>query len=191
MSDAGRDRGRIAEVLLPVPVSRPYRYFVPGALAPRAVVGARVVVPVQRRRVIGVVLGVDDGTPDRALKPVADAPDAEPALSPALLELGRWISRYYGTPLGLAMRALLPGALWGVRRPAGPAERVERVVTLAGALPSPRLTGSSARGWRATSASPGSGIRSPTCRLRRRSRPPTTSGASSPKSPPSRPTRLP
>src|SRR5437899_1167771 len=87
-------------------------------------------------RVIGVVLGVDDGTPDRALKPVADAPDAEPALSPALLELGRWISRYYGTPLGLAMRALLPGALWGVRRPAGPAERVERVVTLAGALPS-------------------------------------------------------
>ena len=136
MSDAGRDRGRIAEVLLPVPVSRPYRYFVPGALAPRAVVGARVVVPVQRRRVIGVVLGVDDGTPDRALKPVADAPDAEPALSPALLELGRWISRYYGTPLGLAMRALLPGALWGVRRPAGPAERVERVVTLAGALPS-------------------------------------------------------
>ena len=68
MSDAGRDRGRIAEVLLPVPVSRPYRYFVPDALAPRAVVGARVVVPVQRRRVIGVVLGVDDGTPDRALK---------------------------------------------------------------------------------------------------------------------------
>src|SRR5438445_1325535 len=136
MSDAGRDRGRIAEVLLPVPVSRPYRYFVPDALAPRAVVGARVVVPVQRRRVIGVVLGVDDGTPDRALKPVADAPDPEPALSPALLELGRWISRYYGTPLGLAMRALLPGALWGVRRPAGPAERVEHVVTLAGALPS-------------------------------------------------------
>src|SRR5438445_319359 len=136
MRAAGRDRGRIAEVLLPVPVSRPYRYFVPDALAPRAVVGARVVVPVRRRRVIGVVLGVDDGTPDRALKPVADAPDAEPALSPALLELGRWISRYYGTPLGLAMRALLPGALWGVRRPAGPAGRVERVVTLAGALPS-------------------------------------------------------
>src|SRR5438309_207101 len=131
MSDAGRDRGRIAEVLLPVPVSRPYRYFVPDALAPRAVVGARVVVPVQRRRVIGVVLGVDDGTPDRALKPVADAPDPEPALSPALLELGRWISRYYGAPLGLALRAILPGPLWSVQRPAGPAAVSERVVVLA------------------------------------------------------------
>ena len=117
MSDAGRRS--IAEVLLPVPVSRPYRYFVPDALAARTVVGARVVVPVQRRRVIGVVLSMSQAAAERALKPVMDAPDAEPALSPALIELGRWISRYYGTPLGLAMRALLPGALWGVRRPAG------------------------------------------------------------------------
>jgi len=138
MSDAGRGHGggRIAEVLLPVPVSHPYRYVVPDALAARAVVGARVVVPVQRRRVIGVVLAVAEGPLDRALKPVADAPDAEPALSPALLELGRWISRYYGAPLGLAVRAVLPGALWGVRRPAGPPERIERVVVLAGSLPS-------------------------------------------------------
>src|SRR5436190_1586166 len=138
MNDAGRGHGggRIAEVLLPVPVSHPYRYVVPDALAARAVVGARVVVPVQRRRVIGVVLAVAEGPLDRALKPVADAPDAEPALSPALLELGRWISRYYGAPLGLAVRAVLPGALWGVRRPAGPPERIERVVVLAGSLPS-------------------------------------------------------
>ena len=138
MNDAGRGHGgeRIADVLLPVPVSHPYRYIVPDALAVRAVVGARVVVPVQRRRVIGVVLAVAEGPLDRALKPVADALDAEPALSPALLELGRWISRYYGAPLGLAMRAVLPGALWGVRRPAGPPERIERVVVLAGSLPS-------------------------------------------------------
>ena len=136
MSDTDRGGGFIAEVLLPVPVSRPYRYLVPDALAPRAVVGARVVVPVRRRRVIGVVVSVSQASPDHALKVVMDAPDAEPALSPALLELGRWISRYYGTPLGLAMRALLPGALWGVRRPAGPPRRTERLVVLAGSLPS-------------------------------------------------------
>src|SRR5204863_6221622 len=46
------------------------------------------------------------------------------------------LSRYYGTPLGLALRALLPGALWSVRRPAGPAEQVERVLALTAALPS-------------------------------------------------------
>src|SRR5207247_1640555 len=35
-----------------------------------------------------------------------------------------------------ALRALLPGLLWSVRRPAGPAEQVERVVVLTQALPS-------------------------------------------------------
>jgi primosomal protein N' (replication factor Y) (superfamily II helicase) len=139
MSDAGRGGKGIAEVLLPVPVSRPYRYSVPAALAARAVPGARVVVPLQRRRLVGVVLRVaaSGAAPgDVSLRPIADAPDLEPALSPALLELGRWMSRYYGAPLGLAVRALLPGALWNVRRPAGPAQRLERVVTLVRDLPS-------------------------------------------------------
>jgi primosomal protein N' (replication factor Y) len=46
------------------------------------------------------------------------------------------MSRYYGTPYGLALRALLPGALWSVDRPAGPPAQAERVVTLTAALPS-------------------------------------------------------
>jgi primosomal protein N' (replication factor Y) len=72
------------------------------------------------------------------VNPIAAAPDPPslPALSPALLELAEWISRYYGAPLGLAVRALLPGALWGAARPAGPAEASERVVALVGVLPS-------------------------------------------------------
>ena len=65
------------------------------------------------------------------------APDAEPALSPALLRLGEWLSAYYGCPLGLALRSLLPGALWGGRaRARAPAERFERTITLVRALPS-------------------------------------------------------
>src|SRR2546425_3651641 len=137
--------GRFAEVLLPVPVSRPYCYQIPDGVAAGVVPGARVVVPVQRRMLVGVVRAVDVPPPpppaDRAVKPIAAtadaAPAAEPALSPALLELAEWISRYYGAPLGLAVRALLPGALWGVARPAGPPERTERVVTIVGApLPS-------------------------------------------------------
>src|SRR5206468_4423904 len=115
---------------------RPYTYRIPDDLAARAAPGARVVVPLQRRRVVALVTAVDVPPPPVAASQILDAPDAEPALSPALLELGRWISRYYGAPLGLAMRAVLPGALWGVRRAAGPPERIERVVVLAGSLPS-------------------------------------------------------
>jgi primosomal protein N' (replication factor Y) (superfamily II helicase) len=130
---------RYAEVVLPVPVPRTYTYQIPDSLGGRAVPGARVVVPLQRRQVVGVVAAVDvppPAAPEVAAKPVEAVPDAEPALSPALVELGRWIGRYYGAPVGLAMRALLPGALWSVRRPSGPAEQVERVLVLTQALPS-------------------------------------------------------
>jgi primosomal protein N' (replication factor Y) len=127
-----------AAVVLPIPVPRTYTYEIPAALAGRVLPGARVVVPVRRRRAVGVVAAVDVAAPAAGVAPraVVAAPDAEPALSPPLLELGLWISRYYGTPLGLAFRAVLPGALWSVQRPAGPAERAERVLVLAAGLPS-------------------------------------------------------
>ena len=121
-----------------MPLSRTYTYLIPVELEARVVPGARVVVPLQRRSAVGVVAAVDAPPPTAAVaaKPILAAPDAEPAIAPPLFALGVWISRYYGTPLGLALRALLPGALWSVARPAGPAERVERVLTLITALPS-------------------------------------------------------
>src|SRR6266702_2526420 len=64
------------------------------------------------------------------IKPISAAPDEQPALSPALLQLGYWISDYYGAPLGLALRAILPGPLWSVARPEGPGEAAERVLVL-------------------------------------------------------------
>ena len=123
-------------MVLPVPVPRTYTYQIPPELDRRVVPGARVVVPVQRRQVVGVVAARDAAAPGVAARPILAAPDAEPAITPSLFALGVWISRYYGTPLGLALRALLPGALWSVRRLAGPVEQVERVLTLTTALPS-------------------------------------------------------
>src|SRR5690349_14233155 len=123
-----------AAVVLPVPVNRSYIYEVPEALAARVVPGARVVVPLRRRSVVGIVTGAVGRLPsaDVVVKPIVAAPDDLPALSEPLLELGRWISDYYGAPLGLALRAILPGPLWSVARPAGPAPAAERVLVLTG-----------------------------------------------------------
>lgn len=125
---------RYAAVVLPVPVNRSYIYEVPAALAARVVPGARVVVPLQRRSVVGVVTELDGRQPPAGvqIKALAAAPDDEPALSPALLELGKWMSDYYGAPLGLALRAILPGPLWSVARPAGPAPAADRLLVLTG-----------------------------------------------------------
>ena len=107
-----------AAVVLPVPVSRSYIYEVPETLTARVVPGARVVVPLRRRSVVGIVTAAVShlASADMAIKPIIAAPDDEPAISPPLLELGRWMSDYYGAPLGLALRAILPGPLWSVAR---------------------------------------------------------------------------
>ena len=127
---------RFVAVVLPVPVNRSYIYAVPEPLAPRVGPGARVVVPLRGggRSVVGIVTEAVSHLPSAGveIKPIMAAPDDEPAISPPLLELGRWMSDYYGAPLGLSLRAILPGPLWSVARPKGPAPLEERVLVLTG-----------------------------------------------------------
>jgi len=101
---------RYVEVVLPLPLSRSYIYEVPEALTAAVVPGARVVVPVRGRQVVGIA-AADADAPPVAARAIVTAPDPEPAIPPALFTLARWMSDYYGAPLGLALRAVLPGAL--------------------------------------------------------------------------------
>ncbi len=107
---------RTCSVVLPIPSSTPYTYAIPVALADRVVPGARVVVPVRSRELVGVVLDVTGEAPDESLKSVLLAPDPAPLVAPSLLELAGWLSRYYVAPMGLALRTMLPAALWGASR---------------------------------------------------------------------------
>src|SRR5437879_13071469 len=90
---------RYAEVVLPMPVPRGYTYQIPTALVERVVPGSRVVVPVHRRQVVAVDVTIDTSAPDVLAKPIASAPDVEPALSPQFMQLVQWISWFYDAPL--------------------------------------------------------------------------------------------
>ncbi len=103
----------VARVALPLPVSRPYRYLVPTALADRALPGARVVVPVRNREMVGIVWSVGDDDDSGDLRSILAAPDADVAITPSLLSLASEASRHWGTPVGMMLRAMLPAALWG------------------------------------------------------------------------------
>jgi primosomal protein N' (replication factor Y) len=74
-----------------------------------------VVVPVRGRELIGVVAELTDDPPTD-LKAVLLAPDPAPLVPRTLLTLAGWLSRYYATPLGLCLRGMLPGPLWGESR---------------------------------------------------------------------------
>lgn len=102
-------------VALPLHSSKPYTYAIPPGLADRVRRGARVVVPVRSREMVGLVLEVGD-EPTQDLKPVLLAPDPEPLVPGALLDLADWVSGYYAAPIGLTLKAMLPAALWGASR---------------------------------------------------------------------------
>jgi len=104
---------RFAQVALPLPLASSYTYRIPETLADRAVPGARVVVPVRRRELIGIVVAGDVPAPATAARDLLAAPDAGTAVPAGLLETARWMAGYYGAPLGLALRCMLPGGMWG------------------------------------------------------------------------------
>lgn len=115
------DRPTVCAVALPLPVATPYRYLLPPGLADRVVPGARVVVPVRSREMVGVVLSVEpqDVAPPAGaaqLRSILLAPDPSPLVPASLLRLAAWMGHYYAAPLGVSLRAMLPSALWGASR---------------------------------------------------------------------------
>jgi len=102
-----------AHVALPLPLHSTYTYRIPEALADRVVPGARVVVPLRQRELIALVVEIDGEAPAVAARDLLGAPDDEPALLAPLLRTAQWIAGYYGAPLGLTLKAVLPGGMWG------------------------------------------------------------------------------
>jgi primosomal protein N' (replication factor Y) len=104
---------RYCEVALPVPLRSAFTYAVPASFAGECLVGRRLVVPFGRRAMVGLGMAESELPPAGApastrIKEVASLMDSVPALSPNLLTLGQWISRYYAAPIGETMRAMLP-----------------------------------------------------------------------------------
>src|SRR5579883_3047729 len=99
---------RTCEVALPVPLRTAFTYRIPDAFDAASLIGYRVLVPFRNRAMLGVVLACGETSEGAALKSVTEVIDAVPSLSPGLIELGRWISNYYLSPIGETFRAMLP-----------------------------------------------------------------------------------
>ena len=100
------------EVALPVPLRSLFTYETPERLNGSVCAGSRVLVPFRNRAVTGVVVDAHARRPDpdlvKNVREIVEVLDAIPALPPNLVELGRWVSKYYVAPLGEVFRAMLP-----------------------------------------------------------------------------------
>ncbi len=95
------------DVAVPVPLDATFTYRIPEN-SPEPVVGGRVIVPFREQRLSGIVTELHDREPKFATRRLSQVLDSTPALTPELMQLGRWIAQYYIAPVGEVFRTMLP-----------------------------------------------------------------------------------
>jgi len=100
-------------VALPLGLDRTFTYAVPEAMRGLVRPGQRLVVPFGRgnRMITGWAVRGIETTDLEEVKAVVEIVDPEPLLTPDLLDLAIWMSRYYVTPIGQVFEAILPAAV--------------------------------------------------------------------------------
>jgi primosomal protein N' (replication factor Y) len=96
-------------VALPVPLRTTFTYAVPESLRAGLQPGTRVLVPFRKKAMVGVVVELSESAPEGTkIREITKAIDSSPALTSKLIELGKWIAKYYLAPVGEVFRAMLP-----------------------------------------------------------------------------------
>ena len=106
-------RGPFAVVALEQGIDRVLDYSVPGRLASAIAVGQRVRVPLGRNNkpATGYVVGVRETTAHPKTKPLGELIDERVLVGGPMMELARWMSRYYVAPLGVVLESIIPSAV--------------------------------------------------------------------------------
>jgi primosomal protein N' (replication factor Y) (superfamily II helicase) len=98
----------VAKVVVDLALDREFDYRIPPHLADAVRIGSRVAVPFGRRTAQGYVVGLVESSAYPNLKEVGDIVGKKPLLDDKILELTRWMGRYYCCPVELCVKCALP-----------------------------------------------------------------------------------
>jgi primosomal protein N' (replication factor Y) len=104
---------KFVDVILPLPVPRPYTYRVPKDWNEKVCEGARVLVQFGKKKIYTAIIYKVHHTPPQhyRAKYLSDLVDEFPIVQPKQIELWRWIADYYMCSLGEVMAAAMPAGL--------------------------------------------------------------------------------
>jgi len=98
-----------AEIVFPLPFRNAFTYSIPPDLLELAMVGVRAVAPFGKRVLTGFIINITEVTSVKEeIKPIQDIIDRFPIFSPDSLKFYEWISDYYLSSLGEALRNAVP-----------------------------------------------------------------------------------
>jgi primosomal protein N' (replication factor Y) len=100
-----------ARIVIPSPLKEPLIYRVPPALRQQIADGTRVLIPLGKRKITGVVLELLHESAVPGTREIIALLDERPILDATLLQLGQWITQYYLATLGEVFGAILPPSL--------------------------------------------------------------------------------
>lgn len=101
-------RDGMADVVVFSAIPMVLSYRIPAGISPA--VGTRVQVPVRTSRRVGVVIALHPGEAD-GLKDILAVIDAEPLVSPEIVDLLLWCARYYHAGIGACLALAFPPLL--------------------------------------------------------------------------------
>src|SRR5688572_27299352 len=108
-----REPGPYAGVAIERSIDKSLDYSIPPKLLAQLKVGQRVRVPLGRnnRPTLGYVISIREQSDYPKIKRLIDIDDDRVLVPPKLMELARWMSRYYCTPLGTVLDSVIPSAV--------------------------------------------------------------------------------
>ena len=100
------------EIAIPIPVNTTYFYSIPSALINKVKTGQRVKVNFKNRFITGYILKIIKNIPDNIktanIKPITEIIDLEPLIDTRSINLAKWISDYYISSIGEALKLIIP-----------------------------------------------------------------------------------
>ncbi len=100
---------------------KPFTYSIPSELISRAGVGMQVKVPFGKRTAIGYIISVSEKPQEgiSGIKDIKEIRGDQPFFSEQSAKAAVWLSRYYVSFLGSALKSVLPPGVSGFERPGG------------------------------------------------------------------------
>ncbi|MHB8851902.1 MAG: replication restart helicase PriA [Ignavibacteriaceae bacterium] len=97
------------EIVFPLPFRNAFTYSVPEELESSAQIGVRVLAPFGKRSLTGFIINITSKPENlEKIKSIADVLDIEPIFSKTSLEFYQWLSDYYLSSLGEALKLAVP-----------------------------------------------------------------------------------
>ncbi|MGA2298206.1 MAG: DEAD/DEAH box helicase family protein, partial [FCB group bacterium] len=98
----------IVNLVLPIPSDRLFSYKINDDIIEEDLIGRRVLVPVGKRILTGVIVEVDIKSDLQSIKSIYEILDTKPVFTDSMLKFTKWISEYYFCSWGEVLKAALP-----------------------------------------------------------------------------------